>query len=97
MINDSDNCTIQGNTLTSNEIGIEIISSSNITLSNNAMLSCGLIINEATAKTDMVSLKIATSNTANGKTIYYYIDKKGLKFRNRIVNIWEHHHLKEVL
>ena len=77
-IQNSNNITIDSNTLNSNDIGIEIIQSSNIKLSNNIMTYCGLVINQATTKADMETLDIDLSNTANGKTIYYYIDKEGL-------------------
>jgi len=73
------NLTIDGNIINDNEIGLYISSSCyNITALNNIMNSCGLIMSYSASKPQMDSFHIDKTNKVNGKSLYYYINKKTL-------------------
>ncbi|TFF89390.1 MAG: hypothetical protein EU548_07555, partial [Promethearchaeota archaeon] len=68
---------IINNTLEFNSYyGIKLEDTSNITLSGNNMIGCGLGI--FGRKSQRSSHTIYTNNTVNGKPIYYYVDTIGL-------------------
>jgi parallel beta-helix repeat protein len=53
--------------------GISLDSSSNSVLRNNVMTNCGLMV-DGNSLSDYIN-DVDTSNTVNGKPLYYYIDK----------------------
>lgn len=73
----SNNNEIKNNTIEDvSHGGINLIGSSDNNVYNNTMLGCGIYVSGSTV--DRVSNHIFTSNTANGKPIYYYINEDGL-------------------
>jgi parallel beta-helix repeat protein len=56
--------------------GISLDKSSNSILRNNEMVNCGLVV-DGNILSDYIN-DADTSNTVNGKTLYYYIDKNGI-------------------
>ncbi|MCW4015477.1 MAG: right-handed parallel beta-helix repeat-containing protein [Candidatus Bathyarchaeota archaeon] len=72
----SDN-TISGNTLTNNDVGIDIESSSYITLTNNFMNNTHNLAIYGTEGAHY-DHTIDTSNTVNGKKVYYLVSKTDL-------------------
>ncbi|RJS75024.1 PKD domain-containing protein, partial [Methanophagales archaeon] len=72
-----DYCTISNCIITNNEYGIYLAFASNITLTNNTMMN-----NKYNFKIGYVDLeklqsyKVDTSNTVNGKPIYYLVNEK---------------------
>ncbi len=79
QISSSKNCTVSGNTLNNDNFGLSITGSYNVTASGNTMTLCGLTLGFFDSKAQMDTMYIDTSNTANGKPIYYYKDKTDLK------------------
>lgn len=74
----SDNITISKNIVSSaSSAGIFLSQAKNTTLRENIMSECGLSFISIPVH-DLVTLKIDTSNTVNGKPIYYVINKVGL-------------------
>ena len=71
-----ENCTVIDNNISNNDYGIVIYSSTNITISNNAMFENGVSI-----WGDLVeqwnSHTIDITNTVNGKPVYYWKDANG--------------------
>jgi len=80
----SSNNTLVNNTCSSNGYwGIDLAGSSNDTLRNNVMVNNGIVINvDNVIQSDRVSYwnrySIDTSNTVNGKPVYYYKNESGM-------------------
>ena len=75
----SDNNTIRGNVLSFNNIGINLGRTVNCTVTGNIMSSCGISIYIYDIELDeFVSNKIDITNTVNGKSVYYYINRNNL-------------------
>lgn len=67
--------TIQDNICDAEYDGIWLMNSRNTILRNNSMTRCGLVI-DGTSLQDFLH-DVDTSNTANGKPVYYYRDRTG--------------------
>ncbi|MBN1800149.1 MAG: right-handed parallel beta-helix repeat-containing protein, partial [Candidatus Lokiarchaeota archaeon] len=70
----SDYCSVTGNTLTDNRVGISFRNTNGILLSSNKMINCGLFTDWNPGD----SSSIDTTNEVNGKPLYYYVDEIGL-------------------
>ncbi|TFG11025.1 MAG: hypothetical protein EU535_07870, partial [Promethearchaeota archaeon] len=69
-------CNISLNYYRSNGIGIELSNSDRTTIKNNTMVECGIFI--ADGVSPLRNYSIDTSNTVNGKPVYYYKEKNNL-------------------
>ena len=75
----SDNNTITGNVLNFNRIGVNLDSTVNCSVTGNTMSSCGVSVWCNDYELDeFVSNKIDITNTVNGKSVYYYINRNNL-------------------
>ncbi|UCG70234.1 MAG: right-handed parallel beta-helix repeat-containing protein [Thermoplasmata archaeon] len=72
----SDYANIQGNIISSNDYGIELIFSRGINISANTMIGCGIGISGDTINY-WYPYEIDSTNTLNGKIIYYWKDRVG--------------------
>jgi parallel beta-helix repeat protein len=73
----SRNINITGNTCISNYFGgIDMYFSRNITLSNNVLFNNGIFI-DGQYPSECTAYDIGTSNTVNGKPVYYYRNQSG--------------------
>jgi parallel beta-helix repeat protein len=68
--------TISGNTVSGNDVGISLSSSSDSTLINNVMTDNGIYIS-GYSLVNWNTHTITTSNTVNGKPVYYWKDVNG--------------------
>jgi parallel beta-helix repeat protein len=75
-IDRSDYVNIQGNIISSNDYGIELIFSRGINISGNTMIGCGIGISGDTINY-WYPYEIDSTNTLNGKIIYYWKDRVG--------------------
>ncbi|MFX1286791.1 MAG: right-handed parallel beta-helix repeat-containing protein [Promethearchaeota archaeon] len=74
----SDNITISRNIISSaTHVGIILSQAKNTALRENNLSECGLLL-LGIPFSNLVNLKIDTSNTVNGKPIYYVINRTGL-------------------
>jgi len=72
-IEDSPNSFISGHNISNCGRGILLDKSAGSVLRDNLMTSCGLLV-DGTGLSDYIN-NVDTSNTVNGKPIYYYIDR----------------------
>ncbi len=80
---DSDNNEISGNIANKNDYGIYLVDSDKNEISKNNMTECGLSIHVSVQNVQVYlktlnSQNITTTNTVNGRTLYYYVNKSGL-------------------
>lgn len=73
----ANNNTMSGNILNNNQRAITLIVCSNNTLSGNLMEFCGISLYGSLVM--MASHSIDTSNLVNNKTVYYYVNERGLE------------------
>ena len=78
-LTESSDCTITNNTCNSNnDSGIYLRDSSHITIRNTTMIENGIIIEGDNYLESWNSHTIDTSNSVNGKSVYYYKNVTGL-------------------
>ncbi len=75
-LEDSTSSFISGHSISNCGRGILLDKSAGSVLRDNEMTSCGLLI-DGTGLSDYIN-DVDTSNTVNGKPIYYYIDENGI-------------------
>lgn len=71
------NGTLIGNNCSNNSFGIEIDSSSDIIVSENIMIDCGMGL-DGSSLSQWITHSIDTSNTVNGKPVYYHKNQSGI-------------------
>ncbi len=76
----SEHCNASFNYYIDNEIGITLRGSPDNVIKNNTMIQCGIFLRDTTPP--LASYTIDTSNTVNGKPIYYYKNKNNLDIAN---------------
>ncbi len=76
FIRDSRNCTITNNTCSNNLYGIYLDESRNCTIENNTMNENGISISGSLG--NWTSHTVETTNTVNGKPLYFYKNVTGL-------------------
>ncbi|MFX1570122.1 MAG: NosD domain-containing protein [Promethearchaeota archaeon] len=79
-VQDSDNVIIKSNTLSNNRNGIWIDKCENCTATGNLLANCGFIISgNLYNMKEFTSITIGSTNYVNGKSVYYYVNQKGLR------------------
>ncbi|MBD3254238.1 MAG: hypothetical protein GF383_04055 [Candidatus Lokiarchaeota archaeon] len=73
---ESNNNTVEMNTITNCDYGIFIYKSNNITISANSLTSGGIYLD--CSNNYLYDIEIDSTNTVNGRNVYYYKDKIGL-------------------
>ena len=76
-IDQADNCLMDRNEVTGGGVGISIVSSRNATLTGNAMAGNQFNIQVYGTEEQYYQHEIGTSNTVNGKPVYYLFQKPG--------------------
>jgi len=84
-LSNSYNSNITNNTIKNIGYGILISKCENITVFDNIMLGCGISLDENDSQAQMSAHKIEPSNKVNGKSVYYYVNQKGLG-ENKFLN-----------
>jgi parallel beta-helix repeat protein len=79
-IHDCENNMVSENTLSDNYVGISLFRSVRTNLSSNEMSDCGILISGDELE-QWNTHEIGTSNTVNGKSVYYLKNKSSIKFK----------------
>ena len=78
-----ENCVISENLfIDCNYCGINIGDVFNLTIDNNDLINCGIIISSGASTYHATSHTIGLDNLVNGKPVYYYVNQTNLEINN---------------